>query len=363
MIAGPAPWPVAEDELVAAHCHFGADHVRGDREATDFKRRARWQQRWWREAQGLPMGHNPVPGGGERPNGSRIPLEAALVDGSNLLSAEIVQAVHQRIERPQRHQMLDEARLWSDLLSSMPMCFNLFGEAAVDDGRLAAAVDALWPDHPSVASELIFEWSPGRRDCDYLSNRTAFDAAVLLDLGGEERGVIGIETKYHEHMKRERTPHEQRRLPRYREVTEQSGIFKAGWEAEVVGTDLQQIWLDHLLVLAMLQHPTERWAWGRLVLVHPAANGNVAAAADRYRAVLADDATFSTRTIEQLLEPGVLHQTTTAEAFSDRYLWPAAGDSSAGMARSLIAAPPHGGRLLRSLVQGDAEGVLQGGER
>ena len=166
-----------------------------------------------------------------------------------------------------------------------------------------------------------FEWSPGRRDREYLRNRTAFDAAVLLDMDDDRQGVLGIETKYHEHIKRERAPSDTRRMPRYREVAERSGAFGVGWEQALAGTDLQQIWLDHLLVLAMLQHPSGRWVWGRYVLVYPAANPSVRDAAERYREVLTDDTTFEVRTIEELLEPGALHPPDTAAAFRGRYLW------------------------------------------
>lgn len=201
------------------------------------------------------------------------------------------------------------------------MCFNLFGELHEDDDRLAATVDALWPDHAGVPGGLMFEWSPGRRDPLYLKNRSAFDVAILLSLANAERGVIGIETKYHEDIRRERAPDSETRLPRYREVTDRSGLFRAGWEAELIGTDLQQLWLDHLLVLSMLQHPSAGWAWGRFTIVYPARNPSVRDATARYRDVLTEDDTFEARTIEELLDAHVLHEAATADAFLARYLW------------------------------------------
>lgn len=36
-------------------------------------------------------------------------------------------------------------------------------------------------------------------------------------------------------------------------------------------TDLLEMWLDHLLLLSMLQHPSGAWRWGRLVHVYPPA--------------------------------------------------------------------------------------------
>jgi hypothetical protein len=43
------------------------------------------------------------------------------------------------------------------------------------------------------------------------------------------------------------------------------------------------MWLEHLLLLSMLQHVSGSWNWGRYVVVHPAGNSDVAEAGDRYR--------------------------------------------------------------------------------
>jgi len=233
-------------------------------------------------------------------------------------------------EWPVSNEELKSAHCWfgsdrvagePEVTALMPMCFNLFGDAAADPARLQKSVGALWPTHTGTAAELVFEWSPGRRNGEFLNNATAFVAAVLLGLGDGTEGVIGIETKYHEHIQADDAPSEDKRMPLYRKVTDASRTFKPGREQAIVGTELQQIWLDHLLVLAMLQHPSHRWRWGRFVLVYPAANPSVPAASDRYREVLADDTTFEVRTIEELLEPGVLHTAATVSAFRDRSLW------------------------------------------
>ncbi len=318
----PAPWPVALDELEMNHCDFGVDRVPGRAGVTQFKRRARWQQAWWRRQRGLPIGsHRVGRSEGVTPNGSKIEESTARVTGANFLSDGIREAVRDRLARPERDQTLDERRLWSDLLSSMPMCFNLFGELHSAPARLTEAVDRLWPQHPGLVEEIRFEWSPGRRDPLYLNNRSAFDAAILLRLGDQRRGVIGVETKYHEDIRREGAPHRLSRLPRYREVTEASGVFNEGWETAVLGTDLQQIWLDHLLVLSMLQHPDASWSWGRFAVVYPSANPSVRAAVERYQELLRSAETFEARSIEELLGYHVLHEPPTEVAFRNRYLW------------------------------------------
>ena len=79
------------------------------------------------------------------------------------------------------------------------------------------------------------------------------------------------------------------------------------------------MWLEHLLLLSMLQHRSGSWTWGRYVVVHPAGNGDVVDACARYRAALDDESTFATMTLEHLLDTATLPAPTVA-ALRDRYL-------------------------------------------
>ncbi len=307
-------------ELDMAACWEAVDRVPRDPEMTAFKRRARHQQARWRERNGLPIGHQPTAGGdGARPLGSRLELKYARATGANFITDNARRAARDRLAAPERHQTLTPARLWADLLSSMPMCFNLLGDLHTDLALADQAARRWWPDLPGTVSDLRFEWSPGRADPAYLNNRTAFDAALLLDLGAGARGVLGIETKYHEHPTTETAPPPDK-LRRYIDVSEQSGVFRSGAIDELVGTPLQQIWLDHLLTLAMLQHSSCSWTWGRFVLVHPAGNVGFVRLARQYSDLLVSSSTFEARTLEDLLAAGALVQVLT-EAFRDRYLW------------------------------------------
>ena len=63
------------------------------------------------------------------------------------------------------------------------------------------------------------------------------------------------------------------------------------------------MWLEHLLLLSMLQHPSGDWTWGRYVVVHPAGNVSVADACARYRDLLVDPSTFRGHQLEELLDP------------------------------------------------------------
>ena len=152
-----------------------------------------------------------------------------------------------------------------------------------------------------------------------MENRSAFDVAFILDLGNDKKGVIGVETKYHEDPKRMPYPNDDR-LKQYRKVSAESGVIDNNTVTTILDTELQQIWLDHLLALSMPQHPSNEWAWAKFVLVYPSRNPSFADVAHQYRERLLNQDTFGVSTIEDLLDAGVLPSELTT-AFRERYLW------------------------------------------
>jgi hypothetical protein len=198
------------------------------------------------------------------------------------------------------------------------MAFNLFGDLAADLGLADRAVHTWWPDTPGTVCEVRFAHSPGRFDRAYLNSLRAFDVAFVLDLDDGTQGIVGLDTNYHERTKPE-IP-KPSNLPRYLEVAERSGVFGTGAIDAVKGrTDLAVMWLEHLLLLSMLQHASGTWNWGRYVVVHPAGNSDYADACARYQDLLVAQSTFSSVTVEELLEANVL-PAQTAAALRDRYL-------------------------------------------
>jgi PD-(D/E)XK nuclease superfamily protein len=310
----------SREELEAAHSWEADDQVPRRPELTAFRQRLRLHQARWREAHGHPIGSQPIVprrGTPSRPVGSRLPLDYARETGGTFLTAGALDAARARTSFIEPHQSFDHQRLWAELLWSPTMAFNLFGDLAADLERADRAVHALWPDTPGTVSEIRFAHSPGRLDPAYLGNLVAWDVAFVLDLDDGTQGIVGVVTAYHDINKRQ--PPKPSRLPRYREISETSGIFRPGAIDAVNGTELIHIWLDHLLVLSMLQHPSRAWRWGRLVVVHPAGNTDYADACSRYRALLIDQATFSFVTVEELLDANVL-PARTATALRKRYL-------------------------------------------
>jgi hypothetical protein len=308
-------------ELEAAHCLEADDRVPGRPAMTEFRRRLRYHQAQWRKANGHPVGSQPIvprEGKPSRAVGSRLPLDYARGTGATFLTAGALEAARARTSFVEPHQTFAHQRLWADLLWSPALAFNLFGDLAADPTLADRAAHAWWPDAPGTVSELRFAHSPGRLDPAYLGSLRAFDAAFVLDLGDGTRGIIGVDVKYHERTKGE-LPRPSN-LWRYLEVADRSGAFRPRATEELEGrSDLCEMWLEHLLLLSMLQHESGTWAWGLYVVAHAAGNSDHADGCARYRDLLVDSSTFSSVTVEALLDAGALPPGTEA-ALRGRYV-------------------------------------------
>lgn len=310
------------------------DRVPGQPDVTAWRQAARRHQSEWRELHGWPAGlqrRSKQQGGGFRPIGSRVEEDYARRTGVNFVSDAVRAAVAARLDpaNRERHETLDDLRLFCDLLSSMPMCFNLFGALWADPELARAVVHRWFPGlcPPGADVEVRFEWSPGRSDERWLGDKTAFDVALLVR-NGDLTTLIGIETKYHEYpvvepiVVRKRGV-ERTRVPRsrYLEVTAAGELFTGdSWLERVWGSDVEQVWRDHLLAHAWQQQrgAVDRAAY---VLVAPAANPAWSPLVERYREMLTDSgrATFLYRTVDDLLSSAAdLHP--DAGALQRRYL-------------------------------------------
>lgn len=311
----------SQEELEAADCWERDDEAPGRPATTAFRRQTRLHQARWREANGHPAGTQPIvpkPGRPVRTVGSRLPLDYAQATGANFVTPDALDAVRRRTSAVERHQTFDHQRVWADLLWSPALAFNLFGDLAADLGLADRAVHALWPDVPGTVVDVRFAHSPGRLDPAFLNSLRAWDAAFHLDLGDGTRAVLAVDVEYHEVAKAE-TPRPEN-LARYREVAERSGAFAPGAvDALADRSPLAVTWLEHLLLLSMLQHPAGRWRWGRYVVVRAAGNPDAAELAARYAEHLADSATFAAVTLEELLAANALPRSTAA-ALRSRYL-------------------------------------------
>ncbi|WP_372451357.1 PGN_0703 family putative restriction endonuclease [Pseudonocardia oceani] len=126
---------IARPVLEAHHAY-----VRGD---NAWQQRARLHQSLWRQAHGLVAGMHDG-----KPLGSRLaPADAEPPTLPNYLSPQAQHCVEAAVaEAPKTGALLGRPRLWVDLLSSQPLCFNLFGPLAEDHTLAGRVLSRLWPE-------------------------------------------------------------------------------------------------------------------------------------------------------------------------------------------------------------------------
>jgi hypothetical protein len=308
----------SQEELEAAHCWLEFDEVPRQPELTEFRRAVRYHNAMWREANGYPIGmHRNRPGTPPRLVGSRLDLDFARESGANFLTTKAAAAARVRTSLVEPHQLFDHQAFWADLLSSEALAVNLFGDLAADLDRADRAVHTWWPETPGRVTNVRFAHSPGRFDPSYSNSLRSFDAVFALELPDGSEGALAIDVKYREAV--DRTGVKDAHMSRFVEIHDRAGAFMPAAVDVLSRSRLSVMWLEHLLLLSMLQHASGRWTWGRYVVVHPESNTDVAHATDEYRQVLADDTTFTVATIEDLLSAKVLAPKTTA-ALRRRYL-------------------------------------------
>jgi hypothetical protein len=313
MVARPS-----QEELEAARCWLDHDRVPGQPEMTEFRRVVRYHNAMWRESNGYPIGtHRTRPGVPPRLIGSHLELDFARETGATFLTTKALAAARRRTSYVEPHQIFDHQGFWADLLSSEALAVNLFGDLAADPERADRALQTLSPGTPGHVADVRFAHSPGRFDPSYSNSLRYFDAFFELELPDGSNGALAIDVKYREVM--QRTGVKPTHMPRFIEIHDRSGAFVPGAVDVLKRSPLAVTWLEHVLLLSMLQHDSGRWTWGRYVVIHPAGNTAVAHANDEYRNLLTDDPTFGSATVEELLAAKFLAPKTSA-ALRRRYL-------------------------------------------
>ncbi len=154
----------------------------------------RRHQSWYRSVVlNLPYGTGPGPNSASFYGNmlTRIDGEAGL----NFLSSEIFQVVQNRIA--QGGGAIERFRLLHNMLSSQPMCFNLFGPLVIDHDLAKTLLETIVPESISEVIRVDIEWSPIPKT-DYLNDHTAFDAFVEYRTTDRQLIGLGIETKLSE---------------------------------------------------------------------------------------------------------------------------------------------------------------------
>ena len=182
---------------------------------------------------------------------------------------------------------MEEDRLRRNLLSSMPLCFNIFGAIGTHPA-FPQLLRLLFDPDVADLDAVECEWAP-QPPSNHLDDRSAFDAFVAYRHESGRSCFVGIETKYTEPF----SPYKYEK-PAYRRVTEESGWFKPGAYDALKGSKTNQLWRTTMLAASMVDG--DRFQWGKVLLLTCADDTGAAECAALVR--------------EQLLDPSRLVHTT-----------------------------------------------------
>lgn len=280
------------------------------RVASDSRWRAQYRllQSWYRETV---LHEEPAVGANGELVGSMLSKDAGAA-GRNFLSSYIAAYVEKRIpEVQQANGTIEVTRLRQNMLSSQPLCFNLFGFLRQHRAEAAALLKtALGLDIAEVET-IECEWAP----VNGIGDRTAFDAFVEYRTSSGAPAFLGVETKFTEPFS---TTEYESNL--YTALTNSSGVFREGAAAALRSSATNQLWRNALLALSLRQ---SGYVAGHAVVV--SCKGDAAAeAAVRgvHEQLLAPDDLVHHVALEDLIEQAqrqpVLAQ--WARAFHRRYL-------------------------------------------
>jgi len=228
-----------------------------------FTAQMRFHQSWYRaNILKVPFGTGPTKGS-KSEYGNMLRKEEA-EQGLNFLSKEIFGVVKKRLE--DKTGTVDEFRLLRNLLSSQPMCFNLF--AAMDKGlSLEGLGNTLFKQVTQDEGfkrvmGVAMEFAP-EPAAEYLDDKTAFDAFVEYERTDGKLGFVGIETKLTEPF----SPKEYDSKVYRRWASHPKAPFQGPVEA-LRASQVNQLWRGHLLMVAMLHHPKSPYTRGHFMVVH-----------------------------------------------------------------------------------------------
>jgi hypothetical protein len=307
----PERLPLVDEATLRAHKAFEPNDTR-------FRACARLLQSMWRERHELAMGAFVAPGGRRKKQGNLLNGLAAAA-GANFIAAEIHKLVRRELAYREPGAMIDEQRLYGNLLSSMPLAWNFFGVLKLDRALAERFVEAICPELAGRVAHIQFEHSPARGDPNFTDDGTAFDAFISIRREDGTKAFLAFEVKYSETM----TEPEARHRERYDTLTHESGLFLDPDDETLRRNPSQQLWREHLLAQAIVQNGL--YDEGRFILLAPKLNNNVQRAALTYARALAPvtrgQVAFINLTLEDAIE--TLGQTGApgpAAAIEERYL-------------------------------------------
>jgi len=205
------------------------------------------QSRYRAEVLGEDYGYGPQQGSRRKYGNMLVNGEKS---GSNFISDAAFEFAKEKVEEKKVNKFLtiDGYRLFNNMLSSMPMCFNLFADLRVlltNDPLEATRVAQLLFAEIGWIDELVevdVEFIPIPIE-DYINDKSAFDAMLVVKDKHEGKGLISIETKYTDLLGVKTATDSERK----NELVEEGGFFNERLKKELKEKGYKQIHRNFLL--------------------------------------------------------------------------------------------------------------------
>lgn len=247
-----------------------------------FSRYGRLLQSKWRQEKGYPIAKK----NGENYYGNFIKSDYAKKEKVNFLTENIRNLVVEELDKAKDTKaLIQEDRMWGNLLSSQPLCFNLFGELRFDRNLATIFFKNLFPERVDEVTKVLFEHSPCRGNNNFTGDRSAFDVFIEYKSNEGKNGFIGIEVKYAETLKEGAGKVDatyQKHEKEYLKIAnfQTADIFKQESFENLKKSPLFQIWRDHLLSISLLKN--NLYEEGFFVFLFPKANEECYNGVQRY---------------------------------------------------------------------------------
>jgi len=197
----------------------------------------RHHQSWWRacvlgEEQGL------------------HPLDSSKLIGSSILNGEkdkinflddfakkaVIETLYERGSKSKG--LIKEDRLYNNLLSSQPLCFNFFGRFKYNLPLATQVFQQFYPEIKTV-TDIHFEYAPNAATN---GDNSAHDVALEFVNSTGVKGLIGLECKYTEPF----SPKEYS-SDKYKQIYHRSEAFEASYD-ELINSKYNQLFRNQLIV-------------------------------------------------------------------------------------------------------------------
>lgn len=207
-----------------------------------IKRRLRIHQGWWRMSVLIEKaGKHPIDIEGNVCN----TIYNGIINKKNFLTENSIAAVERTLKdrRDEDAGLMEQERLFNNLLSSQPLCFNFFGELMIDC-KFGLQVLQIWFPEITELKRAIFEFAPKER---FTKDNSAFDIAFEV-MKNDQLGLIGLECKYTDTFSS--TEYDK---PAYEEIYSKSNAFLSEYKVLKNGR-YNQLFRNQLIAEALIQN-------------------------------------------------------------------------------------------------------------